>query len=240
MSTCASVSSLAPTKQRADTQMHGFCVYCGAMQTPPAYPHQAAYPPGPPMQTPQKKGFPVWAIILLVLGVLFAVILVTLGIYGTRKHLAAAKTAEAKNTIGAISRDAQAAYEREQEPDKTGVEHRLCETANPVPASMASIKGMKYQPSSAPGADFNAGSATTGWPCLKFTMMYPMYYRYQYHKGSGYLAPSAAPGPNGFEASAQGDLDANGTLSTFARTGTVGPSGTVVLATNVFIDNEFE
>jgi type IV pilus assembly protein PilA len=99
---------------------------------------------------------------------------------------------------------------------------------------------MKYQPNSAPGTDFNAGSATTGWPCLKFTMMSPMYYRYQYHKGSGYLAPSVAPGPNGFEASAQGDLDGNGTFSTFARTGTVGPSGTVVLATKVFVDNELE
>jgi type IV pilus assembly protein PilA len=195
------------------------------------------------MQSPQKKGFPVWAIILLVvggLGVLFVIILVTLGIYGTRKYLAAAKTAEAKNTIGAISRDAQAAYEREQEPDRTGGAHRLCETGNPVPASMSFIKGTKYQPNSAPGTDFNVGSATTGWPCLKFTMVSPMYYRYQYHKGSGYLAPSVAPGPNGFEASAQGDLDGNGTFSTFARTGTVGPSGTVVMATTVFVDNEFE
>jgi type IV pilus assembly protein PilA len=195
------------------------------------------------MQSPQKKGFPVWAIILLVVGglvVLFAVILVTLGVYGARKYLAAAKTAEAKSTIGAISRDAVAAYEREQEPDRAGATHHLCETANPVPASMASIKAMKYQPNSAPGADFNVGSATTGWPCLKFTMMSPMYYRYQYHKGSGYLAPSVAPGPNGFEASAQGDLDGNGTFSTFAQTGTVSPSGTVVMATKVFVDNEFE
>ena len=213
------------------------------MQTPPAYPSQSPYPPGPPMQNPREKDLPVRGILLLVLGglgVLFAGVLVILGFYGAQKYLTAAKSAEAKTTIGAIAREAAAAYEREQEPDRTGGAHRLCETGNPVPASMTSVKGMKYQPSSAPGADFNAGSATTGWPCLKFTMVSPMYYRYQYHKGSGYLAPSVAPGPNGFEASAQGDLDGNGAFSTFARTGTVSPSGTVVMATTVFTDHESE
>jgi type IV pilus assembly protein PilA len=214
------------------------------MQTPPAYPNQAPYPPGPPMQQPQpKKGFPVWAIILIVLaglGVMFAGVILALGIYGTRRYLAAAKTAEAKNSVGAIARGAQAAYEREQYGDDPAASHHLCATANPVPASMAYVKAMKYQPNSASGTDFNVGDAKTGWPCLKFTMTTPVYYRYQYHKGSGYLAPSVAPGPNGFEASAQGDLNGDGTLSTFARTGTVGPDGTVVLATQLFIDNEFE
>lgn len=195
------------------------------------------------MSPQQKKGFPVWAIVLLVVagfGVLFVGTLAALAIYGTRKYLIAAKTAEAKNSIGAISRDAVAAYEREQLVGDKLVTNRLCETARPVPASMASVKGMKYQPSSAPGADFNTGDADTGWQCLKFSMSMPIYYRYQYNKGSGYLAPSVAPGPNGFEASAQGDLDGNGTPSTFARTGTVGPSGTIVLATSLYIDNEVE
>jgi type IV pilus assembly protein PilA len=195
------------------------------------------------MSPQQKKGFPVWAIVLLVVagfGVLFVGTLAALAIYGTRKYLIAAKTAEAKNSIGAISRDAVAAYEREQLVGDKLVTNRLCETARPVPASMASVKGMKYQPSSAPGADFNTGDADTGWQCLKFSMSMPIYYRYQYNKGSGYLAPSVAPGPNGFEASAQGDLDGNGTPSTFACTGTVGPSGTLVLATSLYIDNEFE
>ena len=213
------------------------------MQTPPAYPNQAPYQPGPPMQQPQqKKGFPVWAIVLLVVVGLFVVlvgVLGALGLYGARKYLAAAKTAEAKNCIGAISREAVTAYEDEQEGTGTKPVHRLCATANPVPASLSSVKRSKYLPSSAPGTDFNVGDANTGWPCLKFTMTTPMYYRYQYHKGSGYLSP-AAPGPNGFEASAQGDLDGNGVPSTFARTGTVGPSGTVVLATSIYVDNEFE
>jgi len=190
-----------------------------------------------------KKGFPVWAIVLLVLLGLagfMLITLVTLGIYGTRRYLAAAKTAEAKNTIGAISRDAVAAYEKEQVGADDQLTHRLCASAVPVPASLASVKGLKYLPSSAPGTDFNSGDAQNGWKCLRFSMTMPNYYRYQYNKGSGYLAPSLAPGPNGFEASAQGDIDANGTLSTFARTGMVNPSGDLVLATTIYIENEME
>lgn len=213
------------------------------MQNPPAYPHQAPYQPGPPLPSQPKKGFPVWAIVLIVVaivGVMFIGILVALAISGTRKYIGAAKTAEAKNTIGAISSGAMAAYEREQLVGGKLVTNRFCATARPVPASMAAVKGMKYQPSSAPGADFNTGDADTGWECLKFTMTTPIYYRYQYHQGSGYLAPSVAPGPKGFEASAQGDLDGDGTPSTFARTGAVGPSGALVLATSIYIDNELE
>lgn len=214
------------------------------MQNPPAYPNQAPYQPGPPVQSPQqKKGFPVWAIVLLVvagLGVVIFGTLIALALFGTRKYLAAAKTSEAKNSIGAISRAAVAAYESEQLVGDKEVTNRLCESARPVPASIASVKGVKYMPSSAPGADFNAGDAQTGWPCLKFSMVTPVYYRYQYNKGSGYLVPSIAPGPNGFEASAQGDINGDGTPSTFARVGTVGPSGTMVLSTSLYIDNEME
>jgi type IV pilus assembly protein PilA len=198
---------------------------------------------------PRKKGFPVWAIVLIGVAAFIVVlvpVLAALGIYGTSRYLAAAKTAEAKNTIGAIARSAVAAYEREQFEDgvfgggNAPTSHRFCGSASPVPASITAVKGMKYMPSAMPGADFNAGDAQTGWPCLKFSMTMPMYYRYQYNKGSGYLVPSIAPGPNGFEVSAQGDTNANGTLSTFARTGTVGPDDTVVVGTTIYIDNEME
>jgi type IV pilus assembly protein PilA len=214
------------------------------MQNPPAYPHQAPYQPGPPMQSPQpKKGFPVWAIVLFVfigLVVVGVPILAALSIYSVRRYLGAAKTAEAKNSIGAISRAAAAAYESEQLGSDNRLTHRLCESALPVPASIASVKGMKYMPNSIPGTDFNSGDAQTGWQCVKFSMTMPVYYRYQYHKGSGYLVPSIAPGRDSFEASAQGDLDADGILSTFARTGTVGPNDTIVLATTIYTENEME
>ena len=47
-------------------------------------------------------------IVVAIIGILAA-----LAIYGVRRYLASAKTSEAKNNIGAISRGGQQAYERE-------------------------------------------------------------------------------------------------------------------------------
>src|SRR5262249_38890363 len=150
-----------------------------------------------------------WIIILVaVLGgaaiALFA--LGTIAISGVRRYLASAKTSEAKNTIGAISRGARSSYEREL-PDG---DHKLCASAIAVPAAVPA--GRKYQPAS-PGSDFDTGDALTGWKCLRFAMTQPIYFQYNYHQGSGYLGTS--PGPDGFEAAAQGDLDGDGDTSLF-------------------------
>lgn len=204
-------------------------------QQPPYYPH----PPAAPEPPPQKKGMSTCLIVGLVIAAVSVPIfgvMAALGIYGVRRYLAAAKTAEAKNTIGAISRAAQAAYERE-DPTTGREAHRLCGSATPVPAVVPGAE--RYMPSSAPGADFQSGSATAGWTCLKFGVSTPVYYQYHYRQGGGWVAPANAPGPDGFEAAAVGDLDGNGTRSVFSRTGTAS-GGTVTLATSIFIDNEFE
>ena len=143
---------------------------------------------------------------------------------------------EAKNTVGAISRAAQAAYEREEFVKGVPV-HRLCTSAIPVPARVPSAK--RYAPSPAPGVDFQSGTASAGWTCLRFGMSNPMYYQYHYQQGSGWVVPSGAPGPDGFEAAAVGDIDGDGVKSTFARTGKVS-GGALMLSTNLYIDNEFE
>lgn len=195
-----------------------------------------------------KRGFTLveLMIVVAIIGVLAA-----LAIYGVRRYLATAKTSEAKNTIGAISSGAQASYERETVSSElvaegvasTAASHALCLSAAQVPNSMTLVKATKYQPNSAIGADFNAGNALTGWPCLKFTMSSPIYYRYGYTRGSG-LAPGnpAAPTVNGFEASAAGDLDGDGAnFSWFARSGEVNvATGTIKLASQVYVFNEFD
>ena len=196
------------------------------MQGSPS-PQAAPAPPG--------KKFPVWLIILIVvlgLGVAMVGVLAALGIYGTRRYLAAAKTAEAKSSIGAIARGARYAFENEQ-PDGS---HKLCGSAVSVPANVPS--GTKYMPATS-GADFDTGDADNGWKCLKFSMTHPIYYQYHYNRGAGYLAPAVSPGPSGFEAAARGDLDADGVTSLFAITGAES-GGTLTVNASVHIENELE
>jgi len=191
----------------------------------------------PPPRQAQK--FPVWIIVIIVVvvgAVFFVGILAALGIYGTRRYIGAAKTAEAKNTIGAVARGAMASYERET--GDPAAPHKLCGTAVPVPAAVPA--GTKYMPGVSAGSDFNTGDSEKGWMCLKFSMSQPMYYQYNYHQGSGYLGPAAqSPGPTGFEAAARGDLDGNGKTSLFVLTGTVA-GGAVSVSPTMFIDNEME
>ena len=149
-------------------------------------------------------------------------------------YIAASKTAEAKNTIGAIVRAGAAAYERQSMAGSTPV-HRLCDSAIAVPSVVPPNK--KYQPSTAPGADFNTGSATAGWTCLKFAMESPFAYQYSYVTGAGSGKSGATA--TGFEASARGDLNGNGVTSVFAR-GVDVRNGSVVLNPELYIENEFE
>ena len=183
--------------------------------------------------------------VIAIIGVLAA-----LAIYGVRRYLASSKTSEAKNTIGAISRGAKAAFERETAASElvaegstsTNASHALCDSAAAaVPGAVPG--GTKYQPLTANDKDFNTGTSTAGWKCLKFSMTDPIYYQYNYTKGPGVGTAAGAPDPgtNGFEAVAQGDLNENTVVSTFARTGKVNTTtNELIVATQVFIRDEFE
>ncbi|XYI02745.1 hypothetical protein ACMHYB_24540 [Sorangium sp. So ce1128] len=164
-----------------------------------------------------------------------------LAIYGVRRYITSAKTAEAKNTVMAMARSAAGAFERAAGSQKGGPTSRnLCKSAAPVPAAVP--PGTRYTPSSSPGQDFNQGDDTSGWRCLRFSVEMPFYYQYDYRAGSGYKGPTRGgpdPGKDGFEVSAEGDLDGDGETSLFTRTGKV-ESGKVVLSPQIFISNEQE
>jgi type IV pilus assembly protein PilA len=168
-----------------------------------------------PAAPPPKRGMPTWLIVLLCTGGAFVVIvplLAVIAIYGVRKYVANAKQAEARSAVGELAKEASAAFDRSR---------RLCASAShPVPASIAMVRASKYQSSA---ADWAADGAHAGFACLGFSMTEPQYYQYAY-------TATDAPEGSTFDATAHGDLDGDGAVSTFTATGTIGPAGVLVIA----------
>jgi type IV pilus assembly protein PilA len=170
--------------------------------------------PLPPPPAPKKR-FPTWAIVLLALfGVFVFVVPVfaVLAVYGVRKYIANAKTAEARVTLATLAKDAAAAYERD---------HALCRSASsPVPVEASLISGQKYQSAAAEWEVDRAKHA--GFACLGFSLELPQYFQYSY----------VAPNPGGFEVTAHGDLNGDGQYSTFVVRGQV-QGGVVQIAPQI-------
>jgi type IV pilus assembly protein PilA len=195
---------------------------------------------GPPGSAQPKKGIGCWLIGVIVIAASIPVlgVLSALAIYGVRRYIAAAKTAEAKFQVSAIGRAATGSYQQGR---------GICASSGPaaaghgpVPGNVNAVRGLKYVPSNAAGADFQTGSADGGWQCLSFSVSQPLHYQLHYNAGGNYQVPAASALPvDGFEAAAIGDLDADGTLAKFGLAGRVaGPLP--VLAPSIAIENEFE
>jgi type IV pilus assembly protein PilA len=177
--------------------------------------------------------------------------LAALAIFAVGRYLKSAKTAEARNVVGRIGRSAEEAYALESARaqllplggQSASANHQLCASAQPIPGSVPASR--KYQPENRNGLDFDGGTATEGWKCLRFELNDAIYFQYQYLRDSTtlcstYNCPPVSTTPN-FEAAALGDLDDDGTYSAFILNGYIdSTTKQLVRATNIHVQNEFE
>src|SRR5438552_5203640 len=178
----------------------------------------------------QRRSRRAFTLIELMIVVAIIGVLSALAIYGVRKYIFNAKTAEVRNAVGQMSKDAKASYERDSTAPaimaagtSAGVANNLCMSASlSVPSAKESIAGQKYQ--SAPSEwSVDVVTPNKGFSCLRFAISDPQYYMYDYAGTAGTAGTFVAMG--------MGDLNGDGVTSTFSLRGEV-TGGVVFVAPN--------
>lgn len=153
------------------------------------------------------RGFSIVEVMAVV--VIFGII-ATLAVAGVVKYLSRSKTPEATTTLAALENGSRVSFQVQQDTSGTGTGpfvHLFCSSATAkVPTAIPRAQRVM--------ADWSAET----WKCLKFTMTSQQYYQYDYQS-------SGANTGAVYYAYAYGDLDGDGTLSTYVVKGVGGPRG---------------
>jgi type IV pilus assembly protein PilA len=151
-----------------------------------------------------RRGFSLVEVMMVVaiLGVIAA--LATVGMSGYLRH---AKTAEATRALGNIEIGSRTQFSKSTYPSGTGegpAVHMFCPTGEMVPPTIPKAEKKKVD---------SALWMTPTWKCLMFSISDPQYYAYKYTSNDEVGVAAR------YSATANGDLDGDGTPSLFELKG---------------------
>lgn len=146
---------------------------------PPGYPPLTVQPVNPAPAAPSKlSGGKMLLIVLAIIGVfvfLVLAVLAPLAIYGVRKYLTNAKMGEGRTNVSLLGKGiARCAAEVDPATSKP---RGLPETSLGVPATLADVKGEKYQSTPAEWGD-------PAFVCAGFQVAGAQYFQYRWVKRS--------------------------------------------------------
>jgi hypothetical protein len=99
-----------------------------------------------------------------------------MAIYGVRKYITNAKTAEGRQGVQRIAADV-VAYTKTAKNEQGAALSELPPTSVPVPETLASVSGKKYMSSP---REWSQGT----WSLIRYTMQDPQYFQYQWQRNS--------------------------------------------------------